>query len=317
MNGIVVIDKPSGKTSHDVVEDVKKALFVKKAGHAGTLDPMATGVLPVCLEEATKLVQFLSADTKDYTATMLLGVKTDTQDIEGGIIARDDRNILHEDIEDIFCRFMGEIEQVPPRYSAVKYRGKSLYKWARQGIAVEPPRRTIEIYDIRIDKVDLPYITFRVSCSKGTYIRTLCSDMGEMLGCGACLASLRRTRSGRFFEESAVSLDALGDASGIRPADHVIPLIDAIPNIPAIYVDHAFARKLRDGYQPVAETLRIYHIPSLAVGDMVKFIDNDSNLVSVAKMLCPSEGIDSTDGKTQAAKIVRIFNADTQTDVGH
>jgi tRNA pseudouridine55 synthase len=296
-----------------VVEDVKKALLVKKAGHAGTLDPMATGVLPVCLEEATKLVQFLSTDTKDYTATMLLGVKTDTQDIEGKIIARDAPYVTHEDIEDIFYRFVGEIEQVPPRYSAVKYRGKSLYKWARQGIAIEPPRRTIEIYDIRIDEVNLPYITFRVSCSKGTYVRTLCSDIGEMLGCGACLASLRRTRSGSFFEESAVSLDALGDASGIRPPDHVICLTDAIPNIPAIYIDHAFARKLRDGYQPVAETLRIYHIPSLAVGDMVKFIDNDSNLVSIAKMLCASDGIDLTDGTKQAVKIVRIFNTDKQT----
>jgi tRNA pseudouridine55 synthase len=312
MNGIVVIDKPSGKTSHDVVEDVKKSLSVKKAGHAGTLDPMATGVLPVCLEEATKLVQFLSTDTKDYKATMLLGVKTDTQDIEGKIIARDEPHVMHEDIEDIFYRFVGEMEQVPPRYSAVKYRGKSLYKWARQGIAIEPPRRIIEIYDIRIDEVKLPYVTFRVSCSKGTYVRSLCSDIGEMLGCGACLASLRRTRSGRFFEDSAISLDALDSTAAIRPLDHIIPLIDAIPHIPAIYVDRAFARKLREGYQPVAETLRIYHIPSLAAGDMVKFIDKDSNLVSIAKMLCASNRIDSTDGKWQAAKIVRIFNTDKQ-----
>ena len=312
MNGIVVIDKPRGKTSHDVVEDVKRALSVKKAGHAGTLDPMATGVLPVCLEEATKLVQFLSTDTKDYEATMLLGVKTDTQDIEGNIIARDDPYVMHEDIENIFYRFVGEIEQVPPQYSAVKYRGKSLYKWARQGITIEPPRRTIEIHDIRIDEVRLPYITFRVSCSKGTYVRSLCSDIGEMLGCGACLASLRRTRSGSFSEDSAISLDALDSTAGIRPLDYIIPLIDAIPHIPAIYVDRAFARKLREGYQPVAEMLRIYHIPSLAVGDMVKFIDRDSNLVSIAKMLCASDRIDSTDGNWQAAKIVRIFNTDVQ-----
>jgi|APFre7841882630_1041343.scaffolds.fasta_scaffold00407_3 tRNA pseudouridine55 synthase len=313
MNGIVVIDKPSGKTSHDVVEDVKKALLVKKAGHTGTLDPMATGVLPVCLEEATKLVQFLSADTKDYTATMLLGVKTDTQDIEGKIIARDDPYVMHEDIENIFYRFVGETEQVPPRYSALKYRGKPLYKWARQGVAIEPPPRIIEIYDIRIDEVKLPYITFRVSCSKGTYVRSLCSDIGEMLGCGACLASLRRTRSGSFFEDSAISLDALDNTAGIGPPNHIIPLIDAIPHIPAIYVDHAFARKLREGYQPVAEMLRIYHIPSLAAGDMVKFIGEDGNLVSIAKMLCTSDAIDSTDGKRQAAKIVRIFNTDKQT----
>ncbi|MGA3206633.1 MAG: tRNA pseudouridine(55) synthase TruB [Syntrophales bacterium] len=310
MNGIVVIDKPSGKTSHDVVEDVKKALSVKKAGHAGTLDPMATGVLPVCLEEATKLVQFLSTDTKDYTATMLLGVKTDTQDIEGKIIARDDPYVINEDMEDIFFRFVGETEQVPPRYSAVKYKGTPLYKWARRGIAIEPPRRVINIYDITIDEVNLPYVTFRVSCSKGTYVRSLCSDIGEMLGCGACLASLRRTRCGSFFEASAISIDDLENAAGKWTPDCIIPLIDALPNIPAIYVDHIFARRLREGYQPVAETLRIYHIPSLADGDMVKFVSQDSNLVSVAKMLCASDQIDSIDGKRQAAKIVRIFNTD-------
>lgn len=313
MNGIVVIDKPSGKTSHDVVEDVKKALLVKKAGHAGTLDPMATGVLPVCLEEATKLVQFLSTDTKDYTAIMLLGVKTDTQDIEGKIIARNDPYVMHEDIENVFYHFVGKIEQMPPQYSAVKYRGKCLYKWARQGIAVRPPRRIIEIYDITIDEVKLPYVAFRVSCSKGTYIRSLCSDIGEMLGCGACLASLRRTRSGSFFEQSAISLDALGDAVEIRPWDHIISLIDAIPHIPAIYVDYAFARKLREGYQPLAGMLRIYHIPSLAAGDMVKFADKDGNLISIAEMLCSSDRIGSTDGTRQAAKIVRIFNTGVQT----
>jgi tRNA pseudouridine55 synthase len=310
MNGIVVIDKPPGKTSHDVVEDVKKALSVKKAGHAGTLDPMATGVLPVCLEEATKLVQFLSTDTKDYTATMLLGVKTDTQDIEGKIIARDDSYAVHEDMEAIFSRFVGETEQAPPRYSAVKYRGKPLYKWARRGITIEPPRRIIEIYDITIDEVNLPYITFRVSCSKGTYVRSLCSDIGEMLGCGACMASLRRTRSGSFLEASAVSLDDLENASGKWSPDNIIPLIDALPHIAAIYVDHKFARRLREGYQPVAEALRIYQIPSLADGDMVKFADEDDNLVSVAKMLCASAGINSMDGKRQVAKIVRIFNTD-------
>ncbi len=313
MNGIIVIDKPSGKTSHDVVEDVKKALLVKKAGHAGTLDPMATGVLPVCLEEATKLVQFLSTDTKDYVATMLLGVKTDTQDIEGKIIARNDHCLIPDDIENVFYQFVGKIEQVPPRYSAVKYRGKSLYKWARQGIAVKPPRRIVEIYNIMIDEVKPPYITFRVSCSKGTYIRSLCSDIGEMLGCGACLASLRRTRCGRFLEDSAISLGTIGGTIGTRPWEHIISLRDAVPHIPAIYVDPTFARRLREGYQPAAETLRIYHIPSLAPGDMVKFLDKDGSLVSIAKMLCASNRLDSDDGTRQAAKIVRIFNTDKQT----
>jgi tRNA pseudouridine55 synthase len=131
-----------------------------------------------------------------------------------------------------------------------------------------------------------------------------------MLGCGACLASLRRTRSGNFFEASAIPLDELENAAGKPPQYHVIPLIDALPHIAAIYVDHKFARRLREGYQPVAETLRIYQIPSLADGDMVKFVDEIGNLVSVAKMLCASDRIDSLDGNRQAAKIVRIFNTD-------
>lgn len=310
MNGIIVIDKPSGKTSYDVVEDVKRILSVRKAGHTGTLDPMATGVLPVCINEATKLVQFLSMDTKDYRATMLLGVKTDTQDIEGKIIARDDPYVGLNDIENVFNRFIGKIKQIPPRYSAIKFKGKSLYKWTRKGIAVELPPRIVEIYNIGIDELRLPYATFSVSCSKGTYIRSLCSDIGDMLGCGACLASLRRTRSGIFFEASAVSVESINDAKWERLPAHIIPLIDALPNLPVIYTDDAFAKKLKGGYQPTADSFNIYHIPSLAAGDMIKFIDKDNNLISIAKLLYASDQINTLDGMRQVAKILRIFNND-------
>ncbi|MEN6317773.1 MAG: tRNA pseudouridine(55) synthase TruB [Syntrophaceae bacterium] len=308
MNGIIVIDKPSGKTSHDVVADVKNALAVKKAGHTGTLDPMATGVLPVCINEATKLVQFFSMDTKDYAVTMLMGVTTDTQDIEGKVIARSDLCIKSNDIENAIYRFVGKIQQVPPQYSAIKFKGKSLYKWARKGIAIDPLPRSIEIYNIRIDNIALPYITFSVSCSKGTYVRSLCSDVGKILGCGACMASLRRTRSGNFSENSAVLLEDIDTLKKKTSPEHVIPLVDALPNIPMISVNHTFAKKLKEGYQPVAETLGVYHIPSLAAGDMVKIIDTDNNLISIAKMLYASEQICSLDGKTQVAKNVRIFN---------
>lgn len=308
MNGIVVIDKPPGKTSYDVVADVKRALAVKKAGHTGTLDPMATGVLPVCINEATKLVQFLAMDTKDYRATMLLGVRSDTQDIEGKIISRDDSHIGVNDIENAIYRFVGRVEQVPPRYSAIKFRGRSLYKWARKGIAIQPPPRIVEIYNILINEVKLPYVTFSISCSKGTYVRTLCSDIGEILGCGACLASLRRTRSGRFSESSAVSLDG-SYKENISP-ERIIPLVDALPNFPAMYIDHAFAKKLREGYQPIAEIFRKYHIPSLAEGDMIKFINNDNDLVSIAKMLYASDQINTLDDRKHVVKILRIFNSD-------
>lgn len=308
MNGIIIIDKPSGKTSHDVVENVRKALSVKKAGHTGTLDPIATGVLPVCINEATKLVQFFSMDTKDYTVTMLMGVTTDTQDIEGNVITRSDLRIKENDIENAIYRFVGKIQQMPPRYSAIKFKGKALYKWARKGIAVEPLPRSIEIYNISIDNINLPYVTFSLSCSKGTYVRSLCSDVGKILGCGACMASLRRTRSGNFSEKFAVSPESVASLKKKTSSGHFIPLVDALPDFPMISVNHAFAKKLKDGYQPVAETFGVYHIPSLAAGDMVKIIDADNNLISIAKMLYASEQICSLDGKTQVAKNVRIFN---------
>ncbi|HVO68066.1 MAG TPA: tRNA pseudouridine(55) synthase TruB [Syntrophales bacterium] len=310
MNGIIVIDKPTGKTSYDVVEDVKKALSVRKAGHTGTLDPMATGVLPVCINEATKLVQFLSMDTKDYRATMLLGVKTDTQDIEGKIIARDEPYVGLDDIDNVFNRFIGQIEQVPPRYSAIKFKGKSLHRWMRKGIAVDPPPRTVEIYNIGIDELKLPYITFSVSCSKGTYVRSLCSDIGDILGCGACLASLRRTRSGIFSEVSAVPLASIDEAKGKRLPEYIISLVNALPDLPVIYVDDIFAKKLKGGHQPAAETFNTYHIPSLAAGDMIKFVDKNNNLVSIAKLLYSSDQIKTLDGMKQAVKILRIFNND-------
>ncbi len=308
MNGIIVIDKPSGKTSHDVVEEVKKALNVKKAGHTGTLDSLATGVLPVCINEATKLVQFFVSDTKDYRATMLLGIRTDTQDIEGKVIARNGSSVHCSDIENAMYRLVGKITQVPPRYSAIKFRGKALYKWTRKGISIDPPPRTVNVYKILIDEVKLPYVTFSVSCSKGTYVRTLCSDIGEMLGCGACLAGLRRTRSGRFTESAAVSLEC-PDKGKMLP-EHLIPLVDALPDVPAIYADRALAKKLREGYQPTAETFRNYHIPSLAAGDMVKLIDSDDNLVSIAKMLYASGELNSLDDRRNVVKILRIFNSD-------
>jgi len=309
MNGIIVIDKPTGKTSYDVVEDVKKALSVRKAGHTGTLDPMATGVLPVCINEATKLVQFLSMDTKDYRATMLLGVKTDTQDIEGKIIARDEPYVGLDDIDNVFNRFIGQIEQVPPRYSAIKFKGKSLHKWMRKGIVVDPPPRIVEIYNIGIDELKLPYVTFSISCSKGTYVRSLCSDIGDILGCGACLASLRRTRSGIFSEASAVTLASIDETKGKSLPEYIISLVDALPDLSVIYINDLFAKKLRGGHQPTAETFNTYHIPSLAAGDMIKFIDENNNLVSIAKLLYSSDQIKSLDGMKQVVKILRIFNS--------
>ncbi|MBM4270835.1 MAG: tRNA pseudouridine(55) synthase TruB [Deltaproteobacteria bacterium] len=310
MNGVVVIDKPSGRTSHDVVMEVKHVLHVQKAGHTGTLDPLATGVLPVCINEATKLVQFLVADTKDYRATMRLGLTTDTQDIQGKIVARNDPGVNERDIEETLRGFVGKREQIPPRYSAIKFHGRAFYSLARKGVDVEPPKRMIEIFSVVIEKVELPYVVFTVSCSKGTYIRSLCSDAGEMLGCGACLAGLRRLRSGSFLVTSAVSLDNLEERQmrEILTA-HIIPMTEVLSDIPNLIVDGEFAERLRRGHQPHGDDLRRYHTPSLAAGDMVKFIDSSANLIAVAKMLYSFDHTGSVDGKRQVVRILRIFSS--------
>jgi len=213
MNGVVVVDKPAGITSHDAVERVRKLLGEKKAGHTGTLDPMATGVLPVCVGEATKLASFLAGDDKTYEVTMRLGVRTDTLDMTGRVLDEQEPRVTGADVRAVLEGFAGTITQVPPQYSAVKVRGRALYKWARKGVRVEAPARQVEIRAIRLRAIEPPRVRFDVTCSKGTYVRTLCADAGERLGCGAALESLRRTASGRFRLEDAVSLEGASDAA--------------------------------------------------------------------------------------------------------
>ncbi len=309
MNGVIIIDKPSGKTSYDIVEDVKKTLGVRKVGHTGTLDPLATGVLPVCINEATKLAQFFLADSKEYRATMLLGVETDTLDIEGTIIAREEPCVARRNIEEVLSSFVGKIEQIPPRYSAVKYKGKPMYKWARRGIVVEPLPKVVEVYRITLEDVELPYVTFLVSCSKGTYIRSLCSDIGETLGCGACLSGLRRIRSGHFSEGSTISLESVHDQGKKEMLEkNIIPMVDALSSFSTIDVDQKLAGRLKEGYQPTVGDLVENYVPSLATGDMVKFVSPGSHLVALARMLYSFEEASSLDTKKQLVKILRVFN---------
>ncbi len=302
MNGVVIIDKPAGKTSHDVVNEVKKILGVKKAGHTGTLDPMATGVLPVCLNEATKLAKFLTGEDKEYLAAMLLGVKTDTLDTEGKIISQSDKPVTEERIRTVMAQMVGKVKQVPPAYSAVKYCGEPLYKWARRGIFLETAAREVEIHSIVIEDISFPRVTFRVACSKGTYIRTLCSDIGDLLECGACLCSLRRLRSGFFSEEMAVSLN------NIELSEKILPMANLLPLLTTIELEDHFAAKLHNGLQPSVEMMKEHVLPFLEVGDMVKFISHSGNLVALAEMVAPVNKFSEFDGKRQAAKIVRVFN---------
>jgi tRNA pseudouridine55 synthase len=309
MNGVIVIDKPSGPTSRDVVEEVKRALGVRKAGHTGTLDPLATGVLPVCLDEATKLVQFLALDSKEYRATLLLGVRTDTLDTGGSVLTREEPRVTREQVEAVLGGLTGKREQVPPRYSAVKVRGKALYDWTRRGIDVEAPAREVEVYEIRIEEIRLPEVTFAVSCSKGTYIRSLCAEAGETLGCGGCMSALRRTRSGNFRVEEAVALTGLtGEEKRERLTAHLLPTAELLPDLAVIDVDPPLAERLRNGYQPEGGVLTRYHIPFLVAGDVIKFTVHGKHLVAVARMLCASDELVSEGGKGQAVRILRVLN---------
>ena len=208
MHGVLNLNKPQGITSRHAVSKAQKALGVRKAGHAGTLDPMATGVLLICIGEATKISRFLMDSDKSYRATLKLGERTDTQDAEGRVIeTRVYDHVTPEFLKSAFESFSGRIEQMPPMYSAVKINGQPLHRLARKGIEAERKARDVEIRSIVIVETAFPYVTFDVVCSKGTYIRTLSEDIGLRLGCGAHLTALERTRSGVFSVEKSIALD--------------------------------------------------------------------------------------------------------------
>lgn len=217
MEGILVVNKPSGITSHDVVDRVRRALKMRRVGHAGTLDPMATGVLIILVGPATKLFDQFVAFDKAYRATLQLGLKTHSADIQGNVIQeRPFADITREQVEKVFRSLTGSIEQVPPMVSAVKVQGKRLYALARKGIEVKREARSIRVDCFDLKKFEPPYVEFYVECSKGTYIRQLAEDAGEILGCGACITQIERTKVGPFTIDQSVLLDDV-KSSDLRP----------------------------------------------------------------------------------------------------
>lgn len=210
MDGIVIVDKPQWLTSHDVVLKLRKRINQQRIGHAGTLDPIATGVLVLVLGKATKLVPRLINQDKEYEVTLTLGIKTDTGDIMGKIINKKEvKDIDESRIKEAFSKFQGQLNQTPPMVSAKKYKGKPLYKYARQGKIIPRSPKQINIYSISLKEINLPEISFSVHCSKGTYIRTLCEDIGDAIGPCACANKIRRIKSGPFTIEMATNLDKL------------------------------------------------------------------------------------------------------------
>lgn len=245
-NGIIIIDKPQGWTSMDVCAKLRGVLREKRVGHAGTLDPMATGVLPVFVGRATRAVEFASESEKEYIAGLKLGVITNTQDLTGEILEERPVSATAEELEAALAGFRGEIAQIPPMYSAIKIQGKKLYELARKGREVERQPRPVTIHSLALEGQTGPadYI-LRVRCSKGTYVRTLCHDIGRALGCGGCMSSLRRTMAAGFSLEDAVSLEAV--CQGEDPAALLRPVEDYFSAYPALTLGPAEEQKVRNG----------------------------------------------------------------------
>lgn len=276
MTGIIIMDKPRGWTSHDVVARLRGLLREKKIGHSGTLDPMATGVLPVFVGRATRAIEFVDNADKEYLAHLRLGIATDTQDITGTVLYECKQNVSESELREVLERFTGPISQLPPMYSAVKVGGKKLYELARKGIEIERRPRDIVIHKLELVGRKGEDFILRIACSKGTYVRTLCSDIGEALGCGGTLTGLRRTRAGGFTEAEAHTIEAVEkSAFEGRAAELLKPVDSLFAEHPAIYLNPAQEKKCRNGAdfevkdKPVG-TYRVYGPDGefLAIGDV-------------------------------------------------
>lgn len=284
-DGVVIVDKPRGLTSFDVVRKVRRAAGLRRVGHGGTLDPLASGVLPVCLGEATKLARFLLDADKEYEVTACFGVETDTFDADGAITRRCDASALREgDVRAALPALTGEILQVPPAYSAIKRDGRPLYAYARAGQAVETPPRRVRVHELELSRWDGPEaVSLRVRCAKGTYVRSLVADLGRGLGVGAHVTALRRTRSGPFSAAGARPLaDVLAALADRRPeaaAPALLTLDAALGHLPRCFADEASARDIAHGRRVAWGALRV---EAAAPGTFHRVLRPDGTLLAVA-----------------------------------
>ncbi|NNL74698.1 MAG: tRNA pseudouridine(55) synthase TruB [Desulfobacterales bacterium] len=285
LNGIIVIDKPQKITSAGVVKFVKKTLKVDKVGHAGTLDPFAEGVLICCVNQACRLAKFLLGGNKKYVAELKLGEETDTQDLTGNVVATGEPgNLANKTIQTVCKSFEGQIEQLPPVFSALKHRGVPLYKLARRGRPVQKPPRRVKIDKIAILDIALPFIRFEVSCSAGTYIRTLAADVGRALGCGAHLHALKRIESSGFTLDQAISLSALQTLTeSRRMEEHMISMADALPDLPAYAAGETLFEKIRHGKMIATRDLMSHNDVDISgIPDaFIKIVDQGGHLIAI------------------------------------
>lgn len=274
--GIIILNKPVGISSHKCVGIARKALDMKKVGHTGTLDPQASGVLPILAGPATRASDFLTVEDKKYRATILLGTKTDTLDMAGEVIEENPVNVTEEEIYRTVKAFVGNIKQIPPMYSAIQVNGQRLYHLARQGVEVEREARDITIFSIDIESIELPSINVNVHCSKGTYIRTLAADIGDALGCGACIKELQRTASGVFTLENAITPDELLELSEKGEVEKaMLPLDSFFEKYEAIYLDKKKADRVKNG-------VSIYYKGKMK-GNFYRVYDENNNFIALSQ----------------------------------
>lgn len=316
INGIINVYKEKGFTSHDVVAKLRGILKQKKIGHTGTLDPDATGVLPVCIGNATKLCDLLTDKDKTYETVLLLGKETDTQDITGEVLKERAVLVTQEEIESTILCFQGPIEQIPPMYSALKVNGRKLYELAREGKVVERKPRPIIIHSISIHKIvlngEVNEVHMSVSCSKGTYIRTLCHDIGEALGCGGCMKSLIRTKVSRFVIEEALSLarieelQAKGDLS-----DYIVPVEDIFAEYPSIFVNEEGNRYLANGNPLTWNHIRNAEVWEILMREgepQVKVYDLKDQFTGIYQMKSSKQELDfRSDRDNYYLKTIKMF----------
>jgi len=289
VDGVLNVRKVSGPTSHDVVDQVRRIVGQKRVGHAGTLDPMASGVLVVCLGSATRVVEYLMGLPKEYRARMVLGISTDTQDSTGTVLSeRDASGITRGAFEEAAAAFVGEIEQIPPMASALKHHGKRLYQLARQGKTIDRPARKVTVYSIEVTGSQFPIPNCEaelvVRCSSGTYIRTLCSDIGDRLGCGAHMSALERTSVGRFSIEDSVRIEELEAAGLDRRLDSLsMSTNEALADLPSVTI----------GVEDVARAANGVAVPCVGAqtgADTVRILSPDGVLVGIGELSARPEG---------------------------
>lgn len=310
VHGVLNINKPAGMTSHDVVDAVRKILGVRRVGHTGTLDPQATGVLPLCVGRATRIAQFLTQADKEYLMTLRLGVTTDTLDAAGKETGRvEDIRVRREDLLAILPRFVGEIQQVPPIFSAKKYRGERLYRLARRGEKVERPPVAVRVHGLELLEFTPPFVRLRATCSKGTYARSLCDDIGRALGCGGHLHALTRTRSGRFSLDGILTLEALeARVREGRLPEVLIPIADALAHLPAVRVAPEAGRLILHG-GAVAAALVVQFPGDLARGALVRVLGFRKQLLSLAETTVASPDFAACEPTRVVLQPVRVFSS--------